>query len=191
MGQDVNYYKDLLMKHGSTHAAVDCGSQYTHQRRLQVLADVIKNHTDSVLDVGCGLGHFLDYGPACRKEDYLGIDILPEMVEAALLRRPGWHFEEGDIDNPNPHWTADYVVASGLFQFADYNPDLRMDAVTTMFRLCRKAVACNFLRQGTNEEYVVQPEDAWRTYRRLTPWITIRADYLPNDFTLYLYKEKQ
>ena len=187
MDQDVNYYKALLDKHGPTHAAVDAGSQYTHQRRLQVLAEVIKNHTDSVLDVGCGLGHFLDYGPACRKEDYLGIDILPEMVEAALLRRPGWRFEEGDIEKPNPLWVADYVVASGLFQFAE-DPFM---ILKNMYDLSRKAVAVNFLREGTIEEYVCEPWLVLNMAFRLTPYVTLRADYLPNDFTLYLYKEKQ
>ena len=147
----VDYYKDLLAKHGPTHAAVDAGSQYTHQRRLQVLAEVITNHTDSVLDVGCGLGHFLDYGPACRKEDYLGIDILPEMVEAALLRRPGWRFEIGDILKPDPHWQADYVVASGLCQFR--SPFAVLENLCT---LSRKAVAVNFLREGTDNEVICE-----------------------------------
>ena len=187
MGQDVNYYKDLLAKHGSTHAAVDCGSQYTHQRRLQVLAEVIHNHTDSILDVGCGLGHFLDYGPACRKEDYLGIDILPEMVEAALLRRPGWRFEEGDIHHPNPLWAADYVVASGLFQF----PPVFAETFRNLFMLCKKGMAVNFLRIGSANEYVLRPEQVAYAAFELTPYVILRADYLPNDFTLYLYREKQ
>ena len=186
MDQDLTYYKDLLDKYGPTHAAVDCGSQYTHQRRLQVLAEVIKNHTDSVLDVGCGLGHFLDYGPACRKEDYLGIDILPEMVEAARLRRPGWRFETGDVRIPMEKWTSDYVVASGLFQFQ--SPFVILEH---LWNLSRKALAVNFLRIGHANEYICDPCHILLRAWELTPYVTLRADYLPNDFTLYLYKEKQ
>ena len=185
----MDYYSDLLAKHGPTYAAVDAGSQYSHQRRLQVLSDFIPDTHHTILDVGCGLGHFIDYGKNWRKEGYLGIDILPEMVEAACKRRPSWHFEVGDISKPKSEWAADYVVASGLFQFS-YWPFHR-DAIRSMFRLCRKGIAYNFLRAGDEEkEYIMKPQDALAQALQLTPWVTLRADYLPNDFTLYLYKER-
>ena len=182
-----DYYRDLLAKHGPTYQAVDAGSEYTHSLRLRILMDMIALPTASILDVGCGVGHLTER--LMPNHAYRGIDILPEMIAAAQLKYPCFHFEVGDIDKPKDIWRSDYVLASGLFQFATYNPLL--DNVTIMFNLCRKGMACNFLRSGTQNEYVVRPEDVWRTYQHLTPWITIRADYLPNDFTLYLYKEKQ
>ena len=190
MGEAMNatYYRDLLVKHGTTYAAVDAGSQYSHQRRLQVLSEFIPDTHHTILDVGCGLGHFIDYGKNWRKEGYLGIDILPEMVEAARKRRPGWHFEIGDINEPKPEWAADYVVASGLFQFG--NMISIKKSIHTMFGLCRKGLAFDLLRQGHKDESVASPVAWWYFIYDVTTYFTLRADYLPNDFTLYLYKKK-
>ena len=182
------YYRDLLIKHGPTYAAVDAGSQYSHQRRLKVLSDFIPDTHHTILDVGCGLGHFIDYGKNWRKESYLGIDIVPEMVEAARKRRPGWHFEVGDISEPKQAWSADYVVASGLFQFG--KQAFIKQVLWYMWCLCRKGIAANFLRHGNSDENVRHPEAILRFGFWLTTWATLHADYLPNDFTLYLYKKK-
>ena len=186
------YYRDLLTKHGPTHQAVDAGSEYTHRLRLQVLTSFIPDMHSSVLDVGCGLGHLIDYGTGINKPGYLGLDVLPEMIEAAQLRRPGWHFEIGDIGKPTDKWAADYVLASGLFQFSNWK--FVWQTLSDMFWLCKKGVAVNFLRQGSDKEFIISPHEFYKLGLPVTNdgkhFYTIRADYLPNDFTLFLYKEK-
>ena len=56
------------------------------------------DETDSLLDVGCGLGHLSEY---CRqgtwKGKYTGIDISGGMVEAASLRLKTDDFFQIDI----------------------------------------------------------------------------------------------
>ena len=183
---DQDYYSKLLAEHGPTYRAVDAGSVETLQRRHRVLTSMIPDMHSSVLDIGCGLGHLIDYGYGIHPSGYYGIDILPEMIVAARLRRPGWRFEVGDILHAKEAWVADYVVASGLFQFADWN-FVNM-AMGIMWALCRKGMAVNFLRHGDPSEFVIPP---WMLIEEglPTPWFTVRADYLPNDWTLYLWKE--
>jgi SAM-dependent methyltransferase len=178
------YYRDLLAKYGPTYQAVDAGSEYTHGLRLKILSEIIKEAGVTILDVGCGLGDLVNYAGAGGT--YRGIDVIPEMIDAARLKYPCYSFEVGDIANPKPEWKADYVVASGLFQF----PCPWLTILLTMYGLCRKGVAVNFLRRGAKAELTVSLEGVAYEAEQISPYFTIRADYLPNDFTLYLWKER-
>ena len=74
----------------------------------------------SILDVGCGVGHLVDYLVVQGFQGrYLGLDALPEMVAIARSRHPAWQFEAGEIMQPN-EYQADYVLGSGLFTFSNH-----------------------------------------------------------------------
>lgn len=180
----LRYYRDLLAKHGPTYRAVDAGSVGSHTLRLKALTDIIYGNLASVLDVGCGIGLLCEHLPLTHP--YRGIDMLPEMITAAQQKYPTHHFEVGNWETPHPEWRADYVLASGLFQFPTHD---ERDALRILFGLCRKGMACNFLRQGAAHENIKQPDLLLRFALTLTSCVTLRADYLPNDFTLYLYKD--
>ena len=182
----IAYYRNVLAQHGATYRGMDCGSAASHAARLRVLASMVQRYDETVLDVGCGVGHLIDYSTKIRKEHYRGIDRVPEMIATSRTRRPTWQFEVGDILQPNPEWAADYVLASGLFQF----PSPWRNMMQAMFSLCRKGMACNFLRSGDVPESIAHPEEVLTEALAMTPWVTLRADYLPNDFTVFLYKEQ-
>ena len=179
----LKYYRDRLAQYGPTYQAVDAGSEDSLIYRHSILASILRGGT--VLDVGCGYGRFCIHS---SPKHYLGIDVLPEMIEAARKLYPDCRFEVGDIAHPKPEWEADYVVASGMFQFGDL--DWVYTALTHMCKLARKGVAVNFLREGAKEEFVVNSWTIGWMARLFSPYYTIRADYLPNDFTLFLYKER-
>jgi SAM-dependent methyltransferase len=156
----------------------------------------------SVLDVGCGLGDFLDY---LRRLGfvglYTGVDLVPEFVETARTRYvksqhefgPDVSFVVGDILDPElvlePH---DYVLASGLFDYR--TPDIaeRLPrTVRRLFDLCRRGVAWNMLNvapDGRRDLYRAPPSELLALCDELTPWFIIRGDYDPHAFTFYLYK---
>lgn len=181
----VAYYRDKLAQYGPTHQAVDCGSEASHRRRLEVLLQITPQYKRSILDVGCGYGRLAEVFP--YPQHYVGIDLIPEMIDAARSKYPFYYFDVGDIAVPNPDWTSDYVVASGLFQFSTTYEIPKI--LRTLFALARKGVAVNFLRSGPVGECVVHPGHLMYAASELTPYYTLRADYLPNDFTLYLYKD--
>lgn len=184
------YYRDLLAKYGPTYQAVDCGSAESHYLRLKTLLKIMEyDSSASLLDVGCGYGHLTEYIPIIYPcSHYHGIDAIPEMVAMAQMLYPLYCFEVGDIAHPKDEWQADYVLASGLFQFpSQYGV---RNTIRAMFNLCRKGVACNFLCDGNVAECIMRPDEVLRMGLKLTSYVTLRADYLPNDFTLYLYKEK-
>jgi ubiquinone/menaquinone biosynthesis C-methylase UbiE len=157
-----------------------------------------------VLDLGAGLGDFLVHlwmnGIDC---DYTGLDLCEHLMRAAGARfaeaaPPRPRFVVGDIlEQPEPREpTYDYVVSSGVFGLKTAATVERVvPTLERMFALCRRAVAVNLLsarteRRAARSEYF-EPSDILQAALRITPAITLRHDYLPNDFTLFLYREQR
>lgn len=185
------HYVPLLAAHGPSFRAVDWGSSRSQALRFRVLLEGVGSPRGSLLDVGCGVGHLAGHlakrGPVAG---YLGIDALPEMVTKAKRRFPGRRFEVGDILDASVAWRADHVLASGIFTFADER--LMRRSIVAMYAACRRAVAFNALSawatRGKSGEFRADPLATLEFCRRLTPKVTLRHDYLPHDFTVYLYR---
>ena len=68
--------------------------------------------SDYVIDVGCGSGRLAKPLSAYLTGPYLGLDIVPELVEHArgLVGRPDWRFEiAGGLEIPERAGYADFV----------------------------------------------------------------------------------
>ncbi|HZP81036.1 MAG TPA: bifunctional GNAT family N-acetyltransferase/class I SAM-dependent methyltransferase [Chthonomonadaceae bacterium] len=196
LGQ-IAYYTERLERYGLDHRALDWGSRASQERRFAILAEIGPLHNASLLDIGCGLADYYAYltqrGVPVR---YTGMDITPAMIAAATKRFPEQRFVVRDIladagKRPEELERADYVSASGLFTFT--NERFLQEAVRVMFAYCRKALAFNalsaFAPQQEPGEFYADPLETVRFCRTLTPWIVLRHDYLPHDFTVTLYRE--
>jgi SAM-dependent methyltransferase len=110
------YYAGKLHQHGATPRGVDWKDAASQTLRFDQLLMVLRSAPEgSLADIGCGYGDLLRHmrakGLANR---YLGVDIAPEMIEAALRLHGGdgaATFAVGKLP-PEP---ADFVVASGIF----------------------------------------------------------------------------
>lgn len=186
------HYLPLLREHGASHRAVDWGSAASQQLRFRVLLEIGRIENSSILDVGCGVGHLLDHLKKCSfTGSYLGLDMLAEMTVAAQARHPEAAFHAGPLAEAGAEAGADFVFGSGLFTFSN-ETGLR-ETVTRMYERCRVAVAFNTLSAwggpGTAGEYLADPAATLQFCRALTPWVVLRHDYLPHDFTVYLYRQ--
>ena len=184
-------YVPLLERHGDSHRALDWGSRASQRKRFDVLLGVAPIGRESILDVGCGLGHLVDRLERLDfRGRYLGIDALPEFVSAAHAAHPGWQFRVADICSGEFRKSADYVLASGVFTFA--TRPLAQEMIRRMFGACRRAVAFNCLStwadRGKPDEFQGDPIEFVAFCRQLTRNVVLRHEYLPHDFTIYLYK---
>ena len=178
------YYSALLAEYGPTYRAGDHGSADSREARWDVLAAVLADPYASVLDVGCGTGDWTGW----RILNGEGWDVSEALIAVARDRHPKYRYHVRDLYASTEVEAYDYVVASGLFQFAS---STQMDrGIARMFALCRKAVAFNFLTRtdGTPGEQATDPALVYHRCRMLTDRIVVRIDYLPNDATMYLYR---
>lgn len=190
-------FNESAQKSENNYAACHWGSLQSQQKRFSILTQGMDFTECSVLDVGCGVGCFADYlhkeGYAVRQ--YTGVDLSYEMVVRALKQAPErdirhWNILEKNIGS------YDIVVASGIFTFLRGNCQAKMrEIITAMYSLCRRAVFFNSLsswgKTQQKNEFYADPLQVMEWCNALTPWVILRHDYHPGDFTVYMYREQQ
>lgn len=187
------YFAGRAASHGNSVLAVDWGSEASQAKRFEVLASAGIGPTDSVLDVGCGLGSFRGWlGERGFRGQYLGVDLTEELLTLARQREPGAEFRTlsalhlGELGR-----TFDVVVASGIFYLRRTDAYSFMDEVVrSMWARATKAVAFNTLSAWAPDqdkgEFYAEPGRVLDLCRPLTTRVTLRHDYHPRDFTVVL-----
>ena len=192
----IDAYTHRLKQHGADVLTLNWGSRASQERRFEVIEEAGIKSGMSLLDVGCGLGDFLLWS---RKRnlgiDYTGLDVTPGMVDFCRLHHEGYHFENGDITEWNPIAANvyDFVIASGIFyDRPESGGDYMKEAVSAMFRLCRKGVVFNTITSlaDNQSENEFRPDlgELSELCSGFSRSFTLRHDYHPCDATLYIYK---
>jgi cyclopropane fatty-acyl-phospholipid synthase-like methyltransferase len=188
------YYKESLAEFGDHDArSVHWSSTENQNIRFMILSQIANLNGMSVLDVGCGLGDLYTF---LKKQnmhvEYTGIDIVPDFINLARIQFPTRHFECKDIFTVSEKY--DYVVASGAMSFkVTDNKKYYFSMIEKMYRIATKGLAFNMLNHGTHiddQTYAsYDPNEIADFCKTLSDNVQIVVDYLPQDFTIYLYKE--
>jgi SAM-dependent methyltransferase len=188
------FYGDLLERHAEGPQACDYRCRETQQARFEILCQVMPLRGRRVLDVGCGFADFADYlmarhGPLT----YEGVDVTPRMVELARRRHPALSLRVLDILHEDPGGPYDLVTANGIFYLLGEDPEPHMQRlIARMYQLTSNAVAFTSLSAWASRkdpgEFYADPLATVEFCRTVTPWVVLRHDYLPQDFTIYLHR---
>lgn len=191
-------YSQSLQNESEQHRAVRWGSSTSQLKRFEVLASIGELKKSTVLDVGAGLGDFYgflsDRGFAGH---YVGCDFTEAMVTTARARYPGVEFHKADVLSFNLESIDiqfDYVIASGIFTYCQYEPYRFLYAVAErMFNIAKLGIAFNCLSTWGQKpepgECQFDPEQCLDLMQHLSRQIILRHDYLQHDFTVFLYKK--
>jgi SAM-dependent methyltransferase len=192
----IAFYQSLLAKYGGSYRALDWGSRESQQKRFEVLAGIGITTGDSILDVGCGLADLnawlIEHRPGVQ---YSGIDLTLGMVERARDRFPDVQILNKTIfDQDLPVGFFDYLVASGIFYLRKEKPKEYMEStIEQMFNFAKKGIAFNSLSAWSNEkiegEFYAEPTNVIEFCKKFSPYVVLRHDYNPVDFTVYIYRQ--
>ncbi|MEZ0227254.1 MAG: cyclopropane-fatty-acyl-phospholipid synthase family protein [Planctomycetota bacterium] len=194
-----SFYEDAVALHGFTFKGLGYNNEESQRRRFEALVQVGDLRGARILDVGCGLGDLAAFLRACGVAvDYTGIDICEHLIQRATERFAGpgsdsVRFATADVlaFDSEPF---DYVLSSGIFGLWTPGTASRIaPTLEKLLSLAGRAVAVNFLslrapKQAARSLYL-EPTELLAQALSLTPAVSLRHDYLPNDFTLYLYRE--
>jgi ubiquinone/menaquinone biosynthesis C-methylase UbiE len=190
-------YNKMLTDGTNDAERVGWGSVDSQEKRFRVLTEIGNLDNDSILDVGCGLGAYFDYVHKTHSNlSYTGIDINLNMIQEAQQRHSDIEFIHTNIiadTHALNDRKFDYVFLSGALNLsADKHHDTIESIMKEMFALAKKGVAINFLSVFsdylTPGEYYCNPVDILQLAFSITKKVTLRHDYMPHDFTIYLYK---
>lgn len=186
-------YSKLLEKHGTSHRSIDWGSRESQYLRFKILCEIGDLQGKRILDVGCGLCDFYQY---LIEQDidveYYGIDITQKMVDKARERFGDLHIELRDIVKQPLAEKYDYVFSSGIFYLLPEESHVE-ELISTMHHVANIGLAFNSLSSwGPHKEkaelYLNPYETIKYCHQHLSNRVVLRHDYMPHDFTVYLYK---
>jgi SAM-dependent methyltransferase len=195
----VKRYEDKLAVHGYSPESLCCGRGGRSEIRFGVMGEPILAKPDSsVLDIGCGFADLFDYLRAKGwRGRYTGVDLVPGLLKVARERHPELDLRQvsgaDDLDAVGRH---DFVIAVSTMNFKlenNGNEAYIRNFVSRMFHLAE--VACMFDFQTTYVDF--QSPLAWHTSpiwimefaNTLTRRLVLRADYMPYEFCMVLYKD--
>ena len=191
------YYKDQFQEWNKTkwnHSPVAVGwldGRTNQAKRFETLVDIGIESGDSVLDVGCGVGHLIDHFNNIGLEvEYTGLDTNRYAIEQAQKIYVNETFIHGTLDVIDE--TYDWGLASGVFNYEF--PKLEMlETVNQLVSKVDKGVAFNLLngsKKYSSESYeFYQPVEIFSLLNRQGARCSVVQNYgIENDFTIYIRK---
>ena len=192
----LSYYDSLIKEYGSSDPrSIGWASESTEQIRYTILSEIGDLNNHSILDVGCGFGNLYDFLKNKNLSfSYKGIDINPKIISLAKEKHPNISFETLDFGNYQNE-KYDYIFCSGALSFKVPNyKQFYFEYIKKMFDYSNIGIAFNMLNDKNNTNpgddklfATYSVEEVKNFCLTFTNNIIIREDYLPNDFTIYLY----
>ena len=192
-----NIYNKMLSNGKKDYERVGWGSLESQEKRFHILTKIGDLNNCSILDVGCGLGSYFEYVNAIfEKVLYTGTDINSKMISEAQLRYTETEFVHTDITSSSHSLSGrkfDYIFLSGALNLSeDGHNKIIKSVMNTMFEMANKGIAINFLSIFSDYispgEFYCNPIDMIEVAFSLSRKVTLRRDYMPHDFTIYMYK---
>ena len=188
-----SFYVNLLQKYGINSAkTLDWHARGNQAERYETFT-ILGNLNDcSILDFGCGLGDL--YGFLEKRYNgfsYLGIDIVPELVEEAKKKYPAASFKIANVFELSEEF--DYSFASGSLSYkVKEGPEFYYAVIRRLYDISRIGVGFNMLDgidYDSDETYqTYNPEEVLKYCKTFAQKIRLVTEYEEGDFTILLEK---
>ena len=155
-------------------------------KRFETLLDIGVQEGDSILDLGCGLGHMVEHlekiGLNVR---YTGIDTSKKSIQQAYQFREATYIHGTIFDIQDRY---DWGLASGVFNVEF--PKLEMlETISELLSKANKGVAFNLLSNSANNNLTYENYIPEEIVSHLKGDVSVVENYgVENDFTIYIKK---
>jgi len=155
-------------------------------KRFETLLNIGVQEGDSILDLGCGLGHMVEHlekiGLNVR---YTGIDTNKNSIQQAYQFREATYIYGTIFDIQERY---DWGLASGVFNVEFPKLDM-LETISELLSKANKGVAFNLLSNSANNNLTYENYIPKEIISHLKGDISIVENYgVENDFTIYIKK---
>ena len=192
--EQIKLYKKYFKKYGVSLHSLGWFNKEHQDLRFKILSEINNLDGKSVLDVGSGFADFYAYLKNINvSANYCGLEFIEEFKDVSINRYPDIKILNEDILERNFDENFDYVFASGIFNARVKNSRHYIcSMIEAMFNACKEGMAANmfstYVDYKERRHYYQKPEALFSYCKSLTKWVTLRHDYMPHEFTVYLYK---
>jgi len=196
----IDFYESRLRKYDRTPQAVDYGNAESQLVRFRVLAQFYHIFRYTILDIGCGMGDLYKFFQETFGNNfvYYGIDISEAMIGICKERFSDGNFSVRNFAHADFDEKFDLIYVSGTLDFKSSGGiDYIKESISKMYSLSRLGVAFNLTSMYTEAKfrnswtYYADPAEVFIFCKSFCPYVSLRHDYAPNDFTVYLYKNRE
>lgn len=206
----VRHYEACFEKFGDSARGVDWPSESCAKLRHSVMDGIMgpldlsrPKNLVSVLDYGCGLGHFYEYLERGKRPiRFTGVDASSAFVNHCRSKFKGVEFFVGDIlEAPLklPRKFYDFVVLNGVMTEKRELTQKQMlklfkSLVTRLFPLCKQGLAFNVMSAHVDwkrKDLFHLDFDIMADFltREVSRHFQIRHDYGLYEYTVYVYRK--
>jgi SAM-dependent methyltransferase len=190
-------YNRTFVKYGDDPRSVHWSNSDSQIIRFGALTEIADLKKAKILDLGCGKGDLYRFLLKNGfRGDYTGVDINSKLISFAIQRYKKARFKMKDIEADGLKEKFDYVLISGIFnnRISD-NKSFVRSLTRKAFALAKKGLAFNLTSDYVNFKgsriFNYSPEKILEFCKtKLSRYVALRHDYLPFDFTVYVYKKK-
>jgi SAM-dependent methyltransferase len=196
------HYDNCFKKYGDSDLGVDWPKYEDTLTRHQVMLQLFQGDENvSLLDFGCGLGHFYKFLKSNNHHNFItysGLDINEGFYQTCKDKYPELDFYHVDILINNDIPNFDYIVCNGTFtEKRELSQEEMMEFFTSviskLWDKCNKGIAFNVMSKLVDWErddlfHVSMDELGLFLKNNLSRNFVIRNDYGLYEYTVYVYK---
>lgn len=189
MSRDKNsrFYTTSLKKYGLTCKALHWNSQESQETRFKVLLSLLEEEISpyKIVDIGCGFGdlyHFMEPKPL----QYIGIDVMAEMVEEAKKRTACEILQLDALVDKLP--LCDYYFCSGAMNILQKSETYLF--IQNCFSASDKGFIFNIL-EGDDESLVYnyfREKEIKALAQKLGAKCVVKKGYMQRDMSVGFFK---
>jgi SAM-dependent methyltransferase len=199
------HYEKQLFKHGANHMGMDWPNANDLNKRFTVMTGLFNNYKlkrPRILDLGCGVGLYIDYlkkNNLFDKLSFSGTDISSKMIETAKKIHPNENlFVQDIIKKPLPENMYDFILMNGVLTEKVSLSKIEMvefakNIILSAFNSSSKGIAFNVMSSYVDWErddlfHWDLNEVVSYLYNKCSRHIKINMDYGLYEYTFYVYK---
>jgi SAM-dependent methyltransferase len=194
----ISRYRERIEEFGVGFESMKSGNLDRQRIRHWVHSEAIRAvQAKTVLDIGCGIGFFLDYLREYEHHvQYTGYDILPEYVDYCTRTFPQSHFAVRNIFEHGIDGRYDTIVLSQVLNNRYHDSDnysVMARALELCFAHCDGVVSIDMMSSYVDFQnpdlFYYDPSEVFRIAKGIARRVVIRHDYRPFEYTLQLFAD--